>query len=128
AAFGKTDRINTIRSAPAAFPDAGGSGHHLGNPKRSPGCHAALREAWRVRPLHGLAAANRSRTPSVKALLRKFGEPADMSDAPRCKGFKINPSFDRWPAEAMLVGRILAAFGELELSLCSLAGNAIQKW
>jgi hypothetical protein len=36
----------------------------------------------------------------------------------------INPAFDRFPAEAALVGRLLAAFGELEISACSNASKA----
>src|SRR5580692_10462208 len=36
----------------------------------------------------------------------------------------INPSFLRFPVEAMLVGRLLAAFGELEISVCVNASKA----
>ncbi len=39
--------------------------------------------------------------------------------------YRINPAFDRFPAEAALVGRILASFGEIELTVCHNAGHAI---
>jgi hypothetical protein len=38
--------------------------------------------------------------------------------------FKVNPSFDRFPEEATLVGRILSGFGELEASVCRNAAEA----
>lgn len=40
--------------------------------------------------------------------------------------YRINPSFDRFPTEARLVGLILSSFGELELSICQAANAAIQ--
>lgn len=36
----------------------------------------------------------------------------------------INPSFHRFPNEAALIGRLLAAFGELEISVCDNAQKA----
>jgi hypothetical protein len=36
----------------------------------------------------------------------------------------INPAFDRFPAEGVLIGRLLAAFGELEISVCANAWKA----
>lgn len=39
--------------------------------------------------------------------------------------YRINPAFDRFPAEASIIGRILASFGEIELSICRNAGNSI---
>lgn len=36
----------------------------------------------------------------------------------------INPAFHRYPGEAHFVGRILAAFGELEVSICYNASKA----
>lgn len=40
--------------------------------------------------------------------------------------YRINPAFDRHPAEAALIGRILSSFGELEIMLCRNAGRALQ--
>jgi hypothetical protein len=40
--------------------------------------------------------------------------------------FNINPAFDRFPVEAILVGRILASFGEIELTVCRNAGKALE--
>lgn len=37
----------------------------------------------------------------------------------------INPSFDRFPAEGLAVGRLLSAFGELEFSVCDNARKAL---
>lgn len=39
--------------------------------------------------------------------------------------FKINPAFHRWPKEAAIVGRLLAAFGELEYQIALLASHAM---
>jgi hypothetical protein len=39
--------------------------------------------------------------------------------------YRINPAFDRFPAEAAIIGRILASFGEIELSICRNAGDAL---
>lgn len=36
----------------------------------------------------------------------------------------INPCFDRFPVEGVLVGRLLASFGELEIYVCFLAEKA----
>ena len=36
----------------------------------------------------------------------------------------INPAFHRHPGEAAMIGRLLAAFGELELSVCMLTASA----
>jgi hypothetical protein len=36
----------------------------------------------------------------------------------------INPAFYRYPAEAAIIGRLLAAFGELEFSVCNNAARA----
>ena len=36
----------------------------------------------------------------------------------------INPCFHRFPAEAAIIGRLLAAFGELEVTVCYNAGKA----
>jgi hypothetical protein len=38
--------------------------------------------------------------------------------------FRPNPAFDRFPAEAALVGRILSGFGELEITTCRNAAVA----
>jgi hypothetical protein len=40
--------------------------------------------------------------------------------------FLINPAFDRFPDEAKLVGLILSSFGELELTVCNCANEALQ--
>ncbi len=40
--------------------------------------------------------------------------------------YRINPAFDRFPVEAKLVGLILSSFGELELTICQCAGDAIK--
>lgn len=39
--------------------------------------------------------------------------------------YQINPTFDRFPEEANLVGRILSSFGELELTICHSAQMAL---
>jgi hypothetical protein len=39
--------------------------------------------------------------------------------------FVINPAFHRRPHEAAIVGRIVVAFGELELTICNIAGEAL---
>lgn len=39
--------------------------------------------------------------------------------------YRINPAFDRFPAEARLIGKLLAGFGEVELSVCRNAGHAV---
>lgn len=39
--------------------------------------------------------------------------------------FIINPAFERWPSEASLVGKILASFGEIELTICQCADAAL---
>jgi hypothetical protein len=39
--------------------------------------------------------------------------------------FQINPAFHRFPKEATIIGRLLAAFGELEISVCLNAGDAL---
>src|SRR5271166_4188943 len=72
-AEGRTDRIIVISSNGADFPEHGEIGHHLGHPNGSSGCHEPLRAAWRVRPLHGLAAARISRKPMFSAFSRRFG-------------------------------------------------------
>jgi len=36
----------------------------------------------------------------------------------------INPSFHRFPGEATVIGRLLAAFGELEVTICCNASRA----
>jgi hypothetical protein len=41
--------------------------------------------------------------------------------------YKINPAFDRWPNEALLIGKMLAAFGELEFMTCNIAADTIGK-
>jgi hypothetical protein len=38
--------------------------------------------------------------------------------------FRPNPAFDRFPAEAALVGRMLSGFGEIEITTCRNAANA----
>ena len=38
--------------------------------------------------------------------------------------FLINPAFDRFPGEAQLIGKLLAAFGELEVSVCANTSKA----
>jgi hypothetical protein len=40
--------------------------------------------------------------------------------------FRINPAFRRFPKEAALIGHLLAAFGELEIDVCNLAGQALR--
>ncbi len=40
-------------------------------------------------------------------------------------GARINPAFDRFPQEAHYIGRILASFGEIEFSVCRIAGHAV---
>jgi hypothetical protein len=42
--------------------------------------------------------------------------------------YRINPAFERFPAEASLVGQILSAFGELEITVCRNAGQALQSF
>jgi hypothetical protein len=39
--------------------------------------------------------------------------------------FIINPAFRRRPAEAAIIGRLLVAFGELELTICTVAADAL---
>jgi hypothetical protein len=39
----------------------------------------------------------------------------------------INPAFHRWPGEATVIGRLVVAFGELELEVASLAGKVLDK-
>jgi hypothetical protein len=41
--------------------------------------------------------------------------------------FDINPAFRRFPKEAALIGHLLAAFGELEIQVCALAGQALSQ-
>ena len=42
--------------------------------------------------------------------------------------FRVNPTFERHPNEARWIGRILAAFGDIEVSTCMLTGVAVQKF
>jgi hypothetical protein len=42
--------------------------------------------------------------------------------------FRINPAFRRFPTEAALIGRILAAFGEIEVSVCRNAAQSLQMY
>lgn len=42
--------------------------------------------------------------------------------------YTVNPAFDRFPGEAQLIGKILAAFGELEFQWSNLASNAVGLW
>jgi hypothetical protein len=39
--------------------------------------------------------------------------------------YRINPAFHRFADEAVIVGRLLVAFGELEISICQTAGKAM---
>jgi hypothetical protein len=41
--------------------------------------------------------------------------------------FRINPAFRRFPAEAGLVGHILASFGEIELTICRNAAISLNR-
>ena len=40
--------------------------------------------------------------------------------------YPINPAFDRYQAEAVLIGRILSSFGEIELTFCAGADAATE--
>src|SRR5438552_13623646 len=41
-----------------------------------------------------------------------------------CRPMPINPAFQRFHVEAAIIGRLLSAFGELEISVCDLAKKA----
>jgi hypothetical protein len=47
-----------------------------------------------------------------------------MSDRDAYGPYRINPAFDRFPEEALLVGKLLAGFGEIEFAICRNAGHA----
>ncbi|SEP41640.1 hypothetical protein SAMN02990966_05949 [Rhodospirillales bacterium URHD0017] len=46
---------------------------------------------------------------------------------PELSPFRINPTFERHPNEARWIGRILAAFGEIEITTCMLAAASLKK-
>lgn len=48
-----------------------------------------------------------------------------LADPHHPSNYRVNPAFDRYPAEAALVGFLLAAFGEIEYAICRAAGLAI---
>jgi hypothetical protein len=41
--------------------------------------------------------------------------------------FRVNPTFERYPNEARWIGRILAAFGEIEVTTCMLSAASLRK-